>query len=1033
MRQYFLYIIVSLLCSIQVIAQGPIIDVWYGDEQYFGQTGNNQNWVNVLGNVSDPDTVVSIGYTLNGSSINFISLGPDSRRLENNNDFNIDIEKSDLVVGSNAVTIIARDKLNNETSKPININYTPNVVWPDNYEIKWDTVTNIQNVAQVIDGKWEITPNGLRVLEPGYDRLVGIGDVSWDDYEASFPVTIHKLDSPGRYSGNTLNVGALIRWTGHTDVPVSGWQPKSGFEPLGEIAWFKWNDDDRSNPLINFWYGADESFATQLNKEYMFKVRVASLPDLGHYYSLKVWDSGLPEPDLWNLHNYRNLSELSNGSILLLAHHVDATFGDISIRSVNPQNFPVANYTFNIDPDNSLKVLLDASTSTDPNDDIVKYVWELGDGNIKSGITVNHTYNDVGIYTVQLTVIDSEGYSLTKVEDISINRFNESTIVSDDFSKPDLNQSVWKFVNPKNDGTFEIEGYNSNNVTLNLSVPSGTAHDIWSNGNEAVRIMQGCNDSDFQIETKFLSKVTKEFQLQGLVLQQDDNNFIRYDYYSDGSRTHYFVAKFTNGTPQLIIDEFVEYENYDSLYLKVSRIGDQWNMQLALDDNEWSQATTFTHALQVDSVGITAGNAGNPVPSHVVKVDYFFNSVLPIDPEDAPSGFPFAGFTLSKDAEDPFRINLDASDSYDPNGEITNYDWDFGDGESGSGQTISYRYKSGGSFTISLTVKDNDGNETSVTKTVEIVAIIISDDFNSETLNTDIWTFIDPVGDGLYIMEGFDTDNATISLGVPAGTSHNIWDNGNEAVRIMQPASNSNFEVEIKFETAVEEQFQAQGFVVEQDSENLLRFDFYSDGSSVHNFASKIANNKPTAIVDSLISTEVVKPLFLRVKRNNLTWSMSYSLDGFNWRNTVSFDYFINVSNVGIYSLNAGSNPPAFISRVDYFFNTENPIDPEDGVELVTNLSPSSINKMTKIKLYPNPSSEFLNIKLINESGKYVCIRILNNQGRIIETISIQDTYTNELQINTSDLPDGLYIMETVIDGLKEPGYTQYNKFLIQH
>ena len=54
------------------------INVWYGSQQYFGQVGNPQRWVNILGSVSNPDEeVVSLNYSLNGGSWQPLSVGSD--------------------------------------------------------------------------------------------------------------------------------------------------------------------------------------------------------------------------------------------------------------------------------------------------------------------------------------------------------------------------------------------------------------------------------------------------------------------------------------------------------------------------------------------------------------------------------------------------------------------------------------------------------------------------------------------------------------------------------------------------------------------------------------------------------------------------------------------------------------------------------------------------------------------------------------------------------------------------------------------
>jgi len=54
-------------------------------------------------------------------------------------------------------------------------------------------------------------------------------------------------------------------------------------------------------------------------------------------------------------------------------------------------------------------------------------------------------------------------------------------------------------------------------------------------------------------------------------------------------------------------------------------------------------------------------------------------------------------------------IQLDGSGSYDPDGTIVSYDWDFGDGNKGTGVNPTHKYESYGDYTITLTVTDDDG------------------------------------------------------------------------------------------------------------------------------------------------------------------------------------------------------------------------------------------------------------------------------------------------------------------------------------
>jgi len=55
-------------------------------------------------------------------------------------------------------------------------------------------------------------------------------------------------------------------------------------------------------------------------------------------------------------------------------------------------------------------------------------------------------------------------------------------------------------------------------------------------------------------------------------------------------------------------------------------------------------------------------------------------------------------------------ITFDASDSYDLDGNITEYTWDFGDGITTMGVNVTHSYYSDGNYTVTLTVKDNEEN-----------------------------------------------------------------------------------------------------------------------------------------------------------------------------------------------------------------------------------------------------------------------------------------------------------------------------------
>ena len=85
-------------------------------------------------------------------------------------------------------------------------------------------------------------------------------------------------------------------------------------------------------------------------------------------------------------------------------------------------------------------------------------------------------------------------------------------------------------------------------------------------------------------------------------------------------------------------------------------------------------------------------------------------------PGETPSEDPVATFTESASTVQTSEIiNFDASGSYDPDGTIVSYEWDFGDGDTATGVTTSHAYSSAGMYTVTLTVTDDDGNTDTAT------------------------------------------------------------------------------------------------------------------------------------------------------------------------------------------------------------------------------------------------------------------------------------------------------------------------------
>ena len=123
---------------------------------------------------------------------------------------------------------------------------------------------------------------------------------------------------------------------------------------------------------------------------------------------------------------------------------------------------------------------------------------------------------------------------------------------------------------------------------------------------------------------------------------------------------------------------------------------------------------------------------------------------------------PFANVSGTASLDEGGSASFSGAASIDPNGSLVSYHWEFGDGATGDGASVSHTFAQDGAFTVRLTVTDNDGLTDTATLAVTVanvapaIAPIGNATIDAGGAHTAAGTFTDP---------GADAWTATVNFG----------------------------------------------------------------------------------------------------------------------------------------------------------------------------------------------------------------------------------------------------------------------------
>jgi len=349
-------------------------------------------------------------------------------------------------------------------------------------------------------------------------------------------------------------------------------------------------------------------------------------------------------------------------------------------------------------------IQIDASSSIDSDGTIVGYRWDWTNNGVWSttwltSATITYWYTSADTYTARLQVKDDGGKTDIAYATITVteaqnqppnadaggpyNGYVDTQIQLSGSGSSDTDGSIvgykWDF---ENDGAWDTDWLSSSSTsntytsvgsyTVKLQVKDN--EDALDNDTATVTITEYVNQPPTADAGGPYSKTEGEtLTLDGSGSTDSGGSIIGYkwDFENDGTwDTGWLSSSTTTHT----------YNTYGS-----------YTVKLQVKDNE--------DGLDNDTATVTITEYVNQAPT-------------------ANSGGSYSGYVNNS-------IDFDASGSTDTDGTVVSYHWDFGDGTTSTDKNPIHAYTELGTFTVSLTVTDDDGATDETTTAATITELLI--------------------------------------------------------------------------------------------------------------------------------------------------------------------------------------------------------------------------------------------------------------------------------------------------------------------
>ena len=148
-----------------------------------------------------------------------------------------------------------------------------------------------------------------------------------------------------------------------------------------------------------------------------------------------------------------------------------------------------------------------------------------------------------------------------------------------------------------------------------------------------------------------------------------------------------------------------------------------------------------------------------------------------------------------------------------------------------------------------------------------------------------LWEVVAPRGGTAAV------SNQHLFLNVPGGRNHDALRPSNQAVRVVQPIGDQNFDVSIKIDSPVvaTDVGTSQGLMVLADDKNFTTYALVTDGSNISLAVRTMTGGVAATLFQEPRFSEFQNPICLRISRRGTAYIAYYSVDGMVWTEAASF------------------------------------------------------------------------------------------------------------------------------------------------